>query len=195
MDTLYPRLRPADDPTEGRGEVWMEIGFGAAHHLLHQARSNPDALVIGAEPFLNGVAKAVASVHEEGLENLRLHMGDAREVLARVPDGGLTRLFVLFPDPWPKARHHKRRLVQDDTIAEFARVLAPGGEFRFASDILSYVDWVLVRMARNPDFSWEPERASDFLDRPADMVRSRYEAKAVREGRTPHYFSFTRRGT
>ena len=191
VDELLPRLRidPASLP---KGELWMEIGFGAAHHLLHQARENPDVTLLGAEPFLNGVAKALAAIEAEGITNIRLHDGDAREVLSRLPDGALSRLFVLYPDPWPKARHRKRRLIQEDTIEEFARLLPSGAEWRFVSDITDYVDWVLTRVARSPHFRWEPAAAHDFLDPPPDWTVTHFERKAIREGRIPHYFTFTR---
>ena len=192
MERVYPGMEPGEDPSEGHAEAWLEIGFGAAHHLLHMAKAHPNALLIGAEPFLNGVAKAVAGAHEDGLDNLRLYHGDVRDLLARLPDASLTRIFVLFPDPWPKARHRKRRLIQEDTIAEFARVLKPGGVWRFASDITDYVDWTLTRVARSPQFSWEPDKAGDFLDGPPNWPGTNYEAKAVREGRTPHFFDFVR---
>ena len=190
METEYPRMSVGDELPEG--PLWMEIGFGAAHHLLHLAETNPGVTVIGAEPFLNGVAKAVAGAVERDIGNLRLHHGDAREVLAKLPDASLDRLFVLFPDPWPKARHHKRRLIQEDTISEFARVVRPGGTWRFASDIISYVDWVLVRVDREPEFAWEPENAESFLRRPGDSVETHYMRKALREGRVPHWFDFKR---
>ena len=194
MERVYPGMEVhLDDPLEGRDRVWMEIGFGAAHHLLDRARENPDVLLLGAEPFVNGVAKAVARAHEEGIENLRLWKHDARDVLSRLPDASLERLFVLYPDPWPKARHNKRRLIQDDTIAEFARVLAPGGTWRFVSDITDYVDWTLVRVARSPHFVWDPQSSEDFLNRPEDWTITHFEKKALREGRTPHYFDFMRR--
>ena len=193
METVYPGMEPDPaDPTEGRARVWMEVGFGAAHHLLERAAENPDVLVIGAEPFLNGVAKAVARAHEMGLDNLRLYHGDARDVWARMGDGALERLFVLYPDPWPKARHNKRRLIQEDTIAEFARLVRPGGTWRFVSDITDYVDWTLTRVARSASWRWEPSRAADFLDRPADWTVTHFERKALREGRVPHYVDFVR---
>ena len=198
MDTHFPTLQvDLENPTEGRERVWLEIGFGAAHHLLHQARAHPDVLVLGAEPFINGVAKAVAQAHQHGVTNLRLHADDARQITANLADASLERLFVLYPDPWPKARHNKRRLIQDDTIREFARILKPGGTWRFVSDINDYVDWTLVRAARNPDFKWEPATASDFLTPPdessgAGWVETHFERKALREGRTPHYIDFVR---
>jgi len=198
MKSHFPTLAvDMDDPTEGSESVWLEIGFGAAHHLIHQAQAHPDTLVIGAEPFINGVAKAVAQAHEHGIENLRLHADDARQITAHLADASLDRLFVLYPDPWPKARHNKRRLIQDDTIAEFARILKPGAVWRFVSDINDYVDWTLTRVVRNPDFSWQPSTASDFLSPPtqasgADWVETHFERKAKREGRTPHYIDFLR---
>ena len=191
MENLYPKI--AFDPQYiPKGEVWLEIGFGAAHHLLEQARANPEVTILGAEPFVNGVAKALARMDSEGITNIRLYNGDAREVTSALPDGSVSRLFVLYPDPWPKARHRKRRLIQDDTIAEFARLLPPGAVWRFVSDITDYVDWVLTRVARSPHFTWNPTCSHDFLDRPTDWTVTHFERKALREGRIPHYFDFTR---
>jgi tRNA (guanine-N7-)-methyltransferase len=193
METVLPQFAISENPTEGHARVYLEIGFGAAEHVLHLARTHPDTLILGAEPFLNGVAKACAAIDAEGITNLRLHGSDVRDILSRLPDASLDRLYILFPDPWPKSRHRKRRLIQEDTIAEFARLLKPGGEWHFASDITDYVDWVLTRTARSPDFTWHPTTAQDFLAYPTDWPGTKYEKKAVKEGRTPHFFVFTRR--
>ncbi|MFN3521460.1 MAG: tRNA (guanosine(46)-N7)-methyltransferase TrmB [Phenylobacterium sp.] len=185
MDTLLPRIRIPDGTIElsalapGAAEVWLEIGFGGGEHMAAQAARRPDVLILGAEPFLNGVASALRHLDERGLENVRLHAGDVRELLSRLPDASLARIFILFPDPWPKARHHKRRLIQADLLAELARVLAPGGRLRFASDWADYVDWTLERALRTPGLSWTAQRADDFRRPPADHVTTRYEEKRL----------------
>jgi tRNA (guanine-N7-)-methyltransferase len=196
-DEHFPRLKWDIDAPLPEGPLWLEIGFGGAEHLLWQAEQNPEAHLIGAEPFLNGVAKAVRGAVEGNLDNLSLHHGDVRDVLAALPDASLDRAFILFPDPWPKSRHHKRRLLRTAFIAELHRVIKPGGELRFASDIIHYVDWTLTRVKRfsgkeGGGFEFSPSSQTDWRTRPADWPGTRYEAKAEREGRTSHYFSFTK---
>jgi len=185
LETLLPKLRVPERPFDPRAlmpqasATWLEIGFGGGEHLAAQAAAHPDVLVIGAEPFQNGVASALRHIDEQHLANVRIHDGDARALLARLPDASLERVFILFPDPWPKTRHHKRRLVQADAVAELARVLRPGGALRFASDWADYVDWALERFLANPDFRWTAARASDWRTPPADHVTTRYEAKRL----------------
>jgi len=185
METLLPQLRvplrpfdPASLATAA-AEVWLEIGFGGGEHLAAQAARRPEVLLIGAEPFHNGVASALRHIDEAGLKNVRLHDGDARELLARLPDACLQRVFVLFPDPWPKARHHKRRLLQADTALELARVLKPGGSLRFASDWADYVDWSLERLDATPGLTWTARQAADWRSPPADHITTRYEEKRL----------------
>jgi tRNA (guanine-N7-)-methyltransferase len=185
METLLPRLRVPAAPFDPGSlaphahETWLEIGFGGGEHLAAQATRRPDVLFIGAEPFQNGVASALRHIDEQRLDNVRLHDGDARELLGRLPDACLSRVFILFPDPWPKARHHKRRLLQDDVAAELARVLKPGARLRFASDWAGYVDWSLQRLLATPGFAWTAERAADWRTPPADHVTTRYEEKRL----------------
>ena len=136
-------------------------------------------LFLGAEPFLNGAASALRHIDEAGLENVRLHVGDARDLIAALPDASVERVFILFPDPWPKARHQKRRLVQPETVAELARVLKPGGRLRFATDWADYADWTLQRLAASPAFRWTADRAADWRTPPADHVTTRYETKRL----------------
>ena len=195
METLYPQIMIGDDPLADLGgfdDVWFEIGFGGAEHLIWQAQQNPSTAVLGVEPFLNGVAKAVRGVDEHGLKNLRALQGDARDVLALLPDESLSRLFILFPDPWPKARHNKRRLINEALLAQVHRVLKPGSEFRFASDIIHYVDWTLWRVKSHGGFDMPHTDNADWRNRPDDWPETRYEAKAIREGRPCHYFRFIR---
>ena len=173
-------------------EVRLEIGFGGAEHLIAQAEANPDCGFVGIEPFINGMAKALAAIDARGLTNIRLHHGDAIDLLAWLPAASLSKVYLLYPDPWPKRRHWKRRFVQDRTVAGIARVLRPGGEFRFASDIEDYAAWTLIRLLRAPDFEWTAERAEDWRLPWPDFAGTRYEAKAKSEGRAPAYFTFRR---
>jgi tRNA (guanine-N7-)-methyltransferase len=175
-------------------ETWLEIGFGGGEHLAEQAQRHPDALILGAEPFLNGVASAVRHVEERGLTNVRLLQGDARALLGALPDASIARVFILFPDPWPKTRHHKRRLVQDWTVAEMARVLEPGGTVRFATDWADYADWALRRFLASPDFAWTAQRADDWRRAPADHVTTRYEEKRLGDC-GPIFLDFERSGS
>ncbi len=172
--------------------IWLEIGFGAAEHLLYQASKYPDILLFGAEPYLNGVAKAVLGVQTDNLSNIRLYHGDGRDITAQMPDECLERIFVLFPDPWPKVRHRKRRILSTEFIGELYRLLKPGGEFRFGSDIVDYVDWTLTRLWAHGGFAWSAGQMSDWRDRPPDWPSTRYLEKALREGRKGHFFSFER---
>ncbi|PHR93818.1 MAG: tRNA (guanosine(46)-N7)-methyltransferase TrmB [Robiginitomaculum sp.] len=198
VKTLLPEILALPAPLsafEGKSRVTLEIGFGGGEHLLRQAQAHPDQGYIGAEPFLNGVAKALSGIDAAGLDNIRLHHGDVRAVLDELPDNILDCVYILYPDPWPKPRHYKRRLIQEDFIADIYRVLKPGGELRFASDIISYVDWALARILRyRPEsgagFSWDVSSVQDWLTPYAGWSSTRYEAKALREGRTPHYFTF-----
>lgn len=177
-------LRPAR-------EVWLEIGFGGGEHLSEQAARNPDVLLLGAEPFVNGVASAIRHIDARGLKNVRLHTGDARDLIAALADATLDRVFLLYPDPWPKARHHKRRLIAPDFVAELARVIRPGGRLRFATDWRDYAAWTLERMIRTPAFAWAAERADDWRRAPADHAPTRYEAKRLGDT-APIFLEFVR---
>ena len=157
----------------------MEIGFGGGEHLVGQAQAHRDILMLGAEPFLNGAASALRHIHEADLTNVRLHVGDARDLLAALPPQSLDRVFILFPDPWPKTRHHKRRLVQVETVGALARLLKPGGGLRFATDWADYADWTLERLRAEPRLRWTARRADDWRAAPADHVSTRYQAKSL----------------
>jgi tRNA (guanine-N7-)-methyltransferase len=160
-------------------EFWLEIGFGGAEHLIEQAKRRADVGFIGAEPFLEGVAKALSGCVECGLQNVRVHMGDVRDMIPHLPLGSVSRIFIMFPDPWPKRRHWKRRLIQPDFVAELARLLKPGGEVRFATDVMSYADEALFHFVQRSDFAWISREAADWRVAPADHVRTRYESKRL----------------
>jgi tRNA (guanine-N7-)-methyltransferase len=185
METLLPAVRCPQtdfDPkalAPDAAETWLEIGFGGGEHMAAQAQRRPDVLILGAEPFQNGVASALRHLDERALTNVRIEDGDVRSLMARLPDATIARIFILFPDPWPKARHHKRRLVQPETVDEFARLLRPGGRLRFASDWADYVDWTVIRFAGHPAFRWTADRADDWRRPPADHVTTRYEEKRL----------------
>jgi len=173
-------------------ELRLEIGFGGGEHLAARAREAPDVGFLGCEPFVNGVAKLLAAIEAEGLANIRIRMGDARALVEALPEASLSTIYVLYPDPWPKRRQNKRRLMSVETIAEFARVLKPEGELRFATDIDDYAGWTLSRMLASGAFRWDASRAEDWLEPWAGWSPTRYEAKARAEGRGSAYFSFFR---
>jgi tRNA (guanine-N7-)-methyltransferase len=172
------------------GDVWLEIGFGAGEHLLWQAQHHPDVTLIGAEPYEGGVAKLLSKLAEQPTPNLRIHMGDAREILAALTDASLGRVFLLFPDPWPKTRHHKRRFLQTEMLGTLARLMKPGAELRFASDDAPLVEYTLERLMAHPDFAWTASRAEDWKTRPADWPPTRYEAKQLHG--VPAFLRFVR---
>lgn len=176
-------------------QVWLEIGFGGAEHLAWQARHNPNVGIIGCEPFEEGVVKALTLIEDESIANIRVHPDDVRPLLRWLPAASLDRAFVLFPDPWPKARHRKRRLVGTPLLDQLARALKPGAELRLATDIGDYARTMLIALVRHPAFHWTATRAADWRERPADWPQTRYEAKAVREGRRCTYLRFVRTPT
>lgn len=192
LDSLLPRLTLAVPeapqkidlaqafggtlPPEG---VWLEVGFGAGEHLVWQAKEHPGVGLIGCEPYINGVAKCLAHIEREGLGNIRLFTDDARLVMNALPDQSLSRAFVLFPDPWPKSRHHKRRFVQRDNLDILARLMKPGAELRLATDDPSYLPWMVEHACTHPAFEWLAERPADWRGRPADWPPTRYETKRI----------------
>lgn len=180
MDTLLPHLAlPEEGVIEVSGLTVLEIGFGGGEHLAAQAAAHPDQSFIGVEPFMNGVASCLRHIEESGAQNVRLHMGDARDVVARLPVESVDLCYILFPDPWPKARHHKRRLIQPDFLDELARVLKPGAEVRFATDWANYAAWTLEVFSRDARFAWLAERAEGWRQPWPGHVTTRYEAKKL----------------
>jgi tRNA (guanine-N7-)-methyltransferase len=173
-------------------EVWLEIGFGGGEHLLAQARGHREIGFIGCEPFINGVAKALAGIEEERLDNIRLRAGDAGALIEALAPGALARIFILYPDPWPKRRQNKRRLISERMLRELARVARPGAELRFATDIDDYAGWTLRRVLASDDFVWRAQAADEWRLPWPDWPGTRYEAKAKREGRKPVYLTFSR---
>jgi tRNA (guanine-N7-)-methyltransferase len=173
-------------------EVWLEIGFGSGEHLRWQAEQQRDIGFIGCEPFVNGMGSLLSAIEGRDIRTIRVHDGDARDVLAWLPDGSVSRIFILFPDPWSKKRQLKRRLISEDTASAFARVLRSGGELRFASDSGDYAAQTLHLMSRSGAFVWLAERVSDWRERPTDWPETRYERKALSEGRKPVYLTFRR---
>ncbi len=185
MDALLPRVAvDVAAPLTGTGERrWLEIGFGGGEHLAHQAALHPDVTIIGAEPYLNGVAKLLADVDARKLANVRIHYGDARVLLDVLPDHCIERIYLLYPDPWPKERQKKRRFVNAANLAQFHRILKPDGVFFFASDIADYTAWTREHVATSKLFM-----ETGAADQPYEnWIRTRYEAKAIREGRTTQY--------
>ena len=203
VDNLLPQLSvPEEGPVTAEalfGEdrpLHFEIGFGGGEHLAYRADLLPDHGFIGCEPFVNGVAQALTHIKNGVIANVRLHMGDALQVLRRVPDEALTFVYLLHPDPWPKARHAKRRMMNDGPIDLIASKLKPGGEFRVATDHPVYLEWALMVMQREKhraQFDWVIEDATGFLEKPGGWIDTRYAAKARREGRRPYYLRYRRR--
>ncbi len=202
VDNLLPQIAvPEEGPVTSEtlfGDarpLHFEIGFGGGEHLAHRADLLPDHGFIGAEPFVNGVAQALAHIEEQRLANVRLHMGDALEVLRRVPDGGLTMLYLLHPDPWPKNKHAKRRMMNDGPLQLIADKLKPGGEFRFGTDHPVYLRHALMVMQRFTDqFEWQVDSRSSWETRPSGWCETRYEHKArTQMGHEVWYFRFRRR--
>lgn len=200
MDTLLPHLALAEegpiDLAEAFGDetarpVVLEIGFGGGEHLVAQAGAHPDGRFIGVEPFINGVASCLRHIEESGVQNVRLHQGDARDVIARLPDASVELCYILFPDPWPKVRHHKRRLIQAAFLGELARVLAPGAEVRFATDWANYASWALEHFVRDARFTWTAERAEDWRKAWLSHVKTRYESKKLGDC-APIWLTFVR---
>jgi len=202
FDTLLPRVAldvanvtPVDasalfgTPVD---DLRLEIGFGGAEHLVAQAQANLRTGFIGTDAYLNAIAKALVAIDDAGLANIRLYFGDASELVDWLPAATFSRIDLLYPDPWPKRRHWKRRFIQDDNLRRLARILKKNGELRFATDIPDYAAYALARVMRSPDFAWTAECADDWRKPWRDFAGTRYEAKAKHEGRCPAYFIFRR---
>ena len=202
MRRLLPRLAldltqpaPADLTTLfpiAVHDIQLEIGFGGGEYLAAQAQEQSQKGFIGVEPFVNGMAKALAAIESQALHNVRLHFDDAADLIAWLPEKSLARIDLIHPDPWPKRRHWKRRFVQDDMVARLARILRPGGEFRFVTDIADYAAWTLQRLTRSRDFEWTAECADDWRRPWPGFLQTRYNTKAAREDRTSCYLIFRR---
>ena len=173
--------------------VWLEIGFGSGEHLAAQATAHSDIGFIGCEPFLNGVAKLLRSIERDKLGNIRIFAEDARQLLEALPDASIGRCFILFPDPWPKRRHNRRRIVSPETLRELARILEDGAELRLASDHRAYIRWMLFHALANDAFEWRASGPADWRNRPADWPATRYEEKAAQRGVRSTYLTFVRR--
>ncbi len=174
-------------------ELWIEIGFGGGEHLIARARENPDIGFIGCEPFINGVAKLLAAIESEGLSNIRIRADDATSLIEAAPEASVSRVYLLYPDPWPKRRQNKRRFVSPANISALARALKSGGELRFATDIDDYAGWTLRRFLDSPDFVWDARAADDWRRPWAGWTPTRYEEKARAAGRASAYLTFRRR--
>jgi len=200
IETLLPRLaidlsNPA--PTELPAlfpvpidDIQLEIGFGGGEYLIAQAQARPRTGFIGVEPFVNGMAKALAAIESGKLQNIRLHFDDAVTLMGWLPQNSLARIDLIHPDPWPKRRHWKRRFVQDAMMSRLARILRPGGEFRFVTDIADYAAWTLQRVLRSPDFEWTAQGADDWRKAWPGFINTRYHAKAAREQRASCFLIF-----
>ena len=190
VEDLLPKLRVDLENPLPAGEVWLEIGFGGGEHLAHQAGLHPHVAFLGAEPFVNGVAKLLAAIEEKRLANVRIHDGDARDLLEVLPDHSFERISLLYPDPWPKTRHRQRRFVSTETISHCHRILTRSGLFQFASDIEDYSSWTRHHVAEHGGFAEEGNPAVAY----ENWIETRYEAKARREGRGSSYLSFRKLG-
>ena len=194
VENLLPKITvDLTAPLAGiAGPVALEIGFGGGEHLLAQAAHNPGTMFLGCEPFLNGVAKCLAGIEEGKLTNIRLLMDDARKLLMALPENSLDTAFILFPDPWPKLRHNKRRLINHETLGMLARAHRPGGRLLIATDHVDYSEWILEHLATTPHYRWTAERPADWLTPPADWTETKYQRKTTEQGRAPQFFECVR---
>ncbi len=193
-DTLLPNiLVDKDSPDVTDKETWLEIGFGGGEHLAHIATSHPDVQMIGCEPYVNGIAGLLSQIDEQKIENIRIYTDDVRELLVAMPEACLSRGYILYPDPWPKLRHHKRRLIQKPLLDALARVLKSGAELRIATDWADYTTWILERLLPHEAFTWTANKAANWQQPWDNWIPTRYEEKAIREGRDSSYLIFVRK--
>ena len=187
-----PERNPLDiRELSGGRKVWLEVGFGGGEHLVHQALNNPDVQFLGVEPYLNGMAMLLGKIRKAGVDNIKLYMGDARNLLDVLPYNSINKAFLLYPDPWPKLRHHRRRFVTPEHLIPLSKCLKSGAEFRVATDIEDYVRQTLIELPK-AGFEWLSEGPEDWRTPWADWISTRYELKALREDRTPHYMTFSK---
>jgi tRNA (guanine-N7-)-methyltransferase len=186
-------MSAARELVAGARDVWLEIGFGSGEHLLGRAAEHPDICFIGCEPFQDGVVKVLDAIETGGIRNIRVFSDDARDLLRALPPGSIGRAFVLFPDPWPKRRHVKRRLLNPRTLGLLANVMRPGAELRIATDIGDYATGILVAAREEGSFRWRVSGASSWRERPAGWIGTRYEEKAIAAGRRCYFLGFERR--
>lgn len=197
VEDLLPQLAPdLANPLKGREgyqSLAIEIGFGGGEHLLAQAAHHPETLFFGCEPFINGVAKCLAGIDAQKLTNIRLFTDDARKLLEALPEASVDSAFILFPDPWPKARHNKRRLVNQQTLSMLSRIQKPGSRLLVATDHEDYATWILEELLTHPDYEWTAECVADWLTPPVDWTETKYQRKTTAEGRAPLFFECVRR--
>ncbi len=196
ISITLPPPETALDPNSifpaGFAEVWLEIGFGSGEHLVHQAQAHPNTGFLGCEPYVNGVASLVRAIDDQGLTNIRIYPEDARDLLEQLATASIARVYLLFPDPWPKKRHHKRRLINAQNLDCFARLMEDGAEFWFATDHRGYCRWTLAHFLRHPEFDWLAEGPQDWR-RPSGAPATRYETKSANAGDSSTYLRFQRR--
>ncbi len=197
LETHLPALTPdLENPAafvRPGQDLWLEIGFGGGEHLAAQACAHPEIAFIGCEPFINGVARLASEIDRDNINNIRIWPDDARPLLSGLEEASVGRCYILFPDPWPKVRHNKRRLIEPKLLTALARVLKDGAELRFASDHMDYVRWVLAHLGHHPDFDWQATGPADWRIPPADWTPTRYEQKALKKGDKCVYLVFVRR--
>lgn len=193
IDDGADRIVPAALFGQPVRDIWLEVGFGGGEHLAELARLHADVGLIGCEPFMNGVARLLGEIDRDSIENIRIYSDDARDLVDRLPDASIGRAFVLFADPWPKSRHHRRRFIGPENLDRLARVMKDGAELRLASDQMPLIRWMLFHTAGHPAFEWTARRAADWRTRPAGWPPTRYEAKALAKGIACVYLTFRRR--
>lgn len=188
--SLAPRSLFAAE--QNLNDFWLEIGFGHGEHIVNQALLNPQVGLVGIEPFVNGIASAAIAIQEKSIDNIRIYPDDAMQIINRFAAESFSRLFLFFPDPWPKIRHHKRRFIQTETVAMLARLLPVGGTLHLATDIPDLADWMIMHVLEHPQFMWTAERQSDWTTPPEHWVTTKYQHKAIREGRSSVYLDFVK---